>query len=187
MKAYIYVTKNKKSFRVGEHLVFYHDDLYRLPNGEIKYGCAVELMAYENYDESNFLNGKIGARFDLNEVQKYEQSLFDNLNGNACVPTNWGMTWEELFDYTKFKDFYAWHIDNLEIIEPLEISAFAKLRKSLEQENKYYYHKAPQSFCYAYYKGEKCIILSVRPEWAVKILNGLKTVEVRKTKPRLEE
>lgn len=32
----------------------------------------------------------------------------------------------------------------------------------------------------------KAVLLSIRPEWAGKILTGKKTVEVRKTRPRLE-
>ena len=31
----------------------------------------------------------------------------------------------------------------------------------------------------------KAVLISIRPEWCVKIANGLKTVEVRKTRPKL--
>lgn len=33
---------------------------------------------------------------------------------------------------------------------------------------------------------KRAILLSIRPEWADKILTGEKTMEVRKTRPRLE-
>ena len=32
----------------------------------------------------------------------------------------------------------------------------------------------------------KCVLISIRPEWCEKIASGVKTVEVRKTKPKLE-
>ncbi len=32
----------------------------------------------------------------------------------------------------------------------------------------------------------KAVMLSIRPEWCEKILNGEKTVEIRKTKPKIE-
>ena len=32
----------------------------------------------------------------------------------------------------------------------------------------------------------KAVLLSIRPEWCVKILNGEKTVEIRKNRPKLK-
>ena len=32
----------------------------------------------------------------------------------------------------------------------------------------------------------KAVLLSLRPEWCVKILNGEKTVEIRKNRPKLK-
>ena len=32
----------------------------------------------------------------------------------------------------------------------------------------------------------KTVLLSIRPEWCVKILNGEKTVEIRKNRPKLK-
>jgi hypothetical protein len=41
--------------------------------------------------------------------------------------------------------------------------------------------KAPQNMCYAFDKdGNKYVVISVHPEWLAMILNGLKTIEVRK-------
>lgn len=41
--------------------------------------------------------------------------------------------------------------------------------------------KAPQNMCYAFDKyGNKCVVISVRPQWLAMILNGLKTIEVRR-------
>jgi predicted transcriptional regulator len=41
--------------------------------------------------------------------------------------------------------------------------------------------KAPQNMCYVYDKdGNKYVLISVHPEWLAMILNGLKTIEVRR-------
>lgn len=34
---------------------------------------------------------------------------------------------------------------------------------------------------------EKTVMLSIRPKWCEKIANGEKTIEVRKTKPKLKQ
>jgi hypothetical protein len=50
----------------------------------------------------------------------------------------------------------------------------------------YKIQKAPQNMCIvrSYYPkdySEKYILISIRPEWLCKILNGEKTIEVRRT------
>lgn len=40
--------------------------------------------------------------------------------------------------------------------------------------------KAPQNMCYCYEEKEKKVLISIKPEWLCKILNGEKTIEVRK-------
>ena len=171
MKAYIYCTKAKPYLTYGGYLE----------------GGKEYILASFNRKQYRNLNGKVVAEFELNEVEKYTYNdltdhHFESVIADLIKKSK--VTFGSLLDYSKGKDLFAWHIGNLEIIEPLEISVFAKLRKSMKQENKYYIHKAPQSYQYAYYKGEKVIILSVRPEWVVKILNGEKTIEVRKTAPK---
>ena len=66
---YGYCVKGKRRYRI-DHLIFLSDELYRLPNGEIKYGSSVELMAYDNYDQSNFLNGKVVCKFRVEKADK---------------------------------------------------------------------------------------------------------------------
>ena len=183
MKVYIYCTKARKSYRII-HLIFYEDELYKLPNGKIKFGSSVELMAYDNYDKNNFLNGKIVASFELNKVSKIE---VDSKQYNYWSKNGSCLSIDDFINYCKGKDLYAWHIKNLEIIEPLELDEFYTFRKGYE--NQLHMHektltKAPQSYRYAYYKGERVIILSVKAKWVEKILNGYKTIEVRKTAPK---
>lgn len=120
-KVYIYCTKAKEFFMHGgirETL----DDLYRLPNGEIKYGYSGELMCYnENeYGENNFLNGKVIGEFICNEITIAER-------GNYCVlPKAKTMIDElDLLEYANEKTVYGWHISDLVIYDkPKELSEF---------------------------------------------------------------
>ena len=147
--------------------------------------------------EDDVLNGKIVASFDLNKIDtlkkiKYANEYYKPDRNYPETPYTIildlvGMSNTELFEYGKGKDLYAWHIENLEIIEPLELGEFYTFRKGYENQlhmNKKTITKAPQNYRYAYYKGERCIILSVKAKWVEKILNGEKTIEVRKTAPK---
>ena len=120
-KVYIYCTKAKEFFVHGgirETL----DDLYRLPSGEIKYGYSGELMCYgeDEYDENNFLNGKVIGEFICNEITVAEY-------GNYCVlPKVKTMIDElDLLEYANEKTVYGWHISDLVIYDkPKELSEF---------------------------------------------------------------
>lgn len=97
---------------------------------------------------------------------------------------------------------YALHISNLKVFdEPLELNEInvdKKCKKCVEEcvFNKeivlserltlrpaYCYHslkKAPQNMQWCYFHGVRYCLISIRPEWLCKILNGEKTIEVRK-------
>ena len=79
--AYICCAKPKKKYRIG-CMGFFSDELYRTPKGEIKFGSSVELMAYDDYDKSNFLSGKVVAKCEITKV--YECG-YDDENDDACV------------------------------------------------------------------------------------------------------
>lgn len=76
---------------------------------------------------------------------------------------------------------YALHLSNIKSFEkPVE------LRKVLAydiSENPYLMKKltkAPQNMMWVWYNGQKYCLISIRPEWLCKILNGEKTIEVRR-------
>ena len=71
-KCYIYCTKPKEYFSIGGGIYSASDELYRTPEGEIKFGDSFELMAYEigQYDENNFLNGKVIGEFVCDEIDR---------------------------------------------------------------------------------------------------------------------
>jgi len=98
---------------------------------------------------------------------------------------------EELFSYVKDK-FYAIHIKNLNIFDKPRITQHYFIYQKDKKAN-YVLHIfngkfikfidiAPQNMMYCYGKntGEKYVLISIRPEWLCKILNGEKTIEIRK-------
>ena len=79
-KCYIYCTKAKQRFTHGG-IVETLDDLFRMPNGKIKYGYSGELMCSdEPYCEDNFLNVKVIGEFVCDEIGTYEIEGFDKNN-----------------------------------------------------------------------------------------------------------
>lgn len=106
-KVYIYETKGKKHF-------YNYIESCECPSEEERikfweYGC-----------------GKVVAEFTLNKVDfiKMPINLSKEFQEKSCVNGN------ELMKYLGgefFKDFYAWHIDNLKIYDkPKELSEFRK-------------------------------------------------------------
>lgn len=89
---------------------------------------------------------------------------------------------QELLDYISLgKEGYAIHISNLEIFdEPKELSEYSKRLPNGDFQQ---LGKAPQNMmnvCKIKYLIEDYVLISIKPEWVAKILNGEKTIEVRK-------
>ena len=154
-----------------------------------------------NHYVGETMNGKIVAEcdFEVEEI-KYEYewkgyedvSYFTNnlsreeLEKKSCLEN------KELRNYLRLKPLccvkgkngYAIHIKNLHIFnEPREL--FNYETQEIWNNTSHYHRtimKAPQNMMYCYGKntGEKYILISIRPEWLVKILNGEKQIEVRK-------
>ena len=118
----------------------------------------------ENYKED-------GVVFERND--RYIDTMFKNEElKKMCLSP------QELLDYIKLgNNGYALHLSNLKIFDkPKELEKFYK--DSLLKERVY---KAPQNMCHIYdSKGNVYILISIKPEWLCKILNGEKTIEVRK-------
>lgn len=126
VKCLMYVTKAKQRFRIG-HLDFFNDDLYRLPTGEIKYGCSVELMVY-GHTKDNFLNGTIPFMVTFDDVIDLTYALgwggglhpeFDeeDIAKKACLTVG------KLLDYTQAEKGLALHISSVRIFDkPMQLS-----------------------------------------------------------------
>lgn len=128
-------------------------------------------------------------------------------NGNVNYIGDTCLSYEQLYDYLKNNNGYAIHISNLDVFdEPRNLNYYLK-HNSLEISDKLYelgcneqncpyaledrcdfdlcpkllVNKAPQNMCIVEFKNVEYILISIKPEWVCKILNGEKTIEVRKS------
>lgn len=129
----------------------------------------------------NNLNGKIVAECDFEvEEANYRSGEFVCNRYYLEILKKSCLTDKQMYDYLKGEKGYAIHIKNLHIFdEPKELSEchYLTLEKGFLRQIK----KAPQNMCYALTtRYDKDILISIRPEWLCKILNGEKTIEVRK-------
>lgn len=136
------------------------------------------------------LNGKIVAKCEveteeisLSEYPYYEDCSVclldtptlnhDELLDKSCLSDN------ELDDYLINQKGYALHISNLKELNPpltFEKNYIYKEPSGFKQVL-----KAPQNMMKVYDRfSNEYILISIRPEWLCKILNGEKTIEVRK-------
>lgn len=145
----------------------------------------------------NCLNGKIVAECDygvsthnwyndysLFEKLYYQENMMFN-NENSCMSS--GELVSYLGNNNLKKDFYAIHIKNLHIFnEPKELSEYFTTEKKINTLDGYNWvcesiDRAPQNMMYAYDNdGNKYILISIKSQWLRKILNGDKTIEIRK-------
>ena len=146
-------------------------------------------------DDENFqLNGKIVAEcdFEVEEITNCGTSFmimkYDDLQESyrytneiargSCLDYN------DLKRYLGTNNGYAIHIKNLHIFDkPIDIRNYYNIapRTMADCMNQKTLLKAPQNMCNAYdvYKNHY-VLISIQAEWLCKILNGEKTIEVRK-------
>ena len=141
----------------------------------------------------NYLNGKIVAEcdFEVEDLRIVDDDPLGaywyetkTLSENEVLEKSC-LTGDELFDYLgEDNEGYAIHIKNLHIFDkPRDIRNYYNIatRTMADCMNQKALLKAPQNMCNAYdvYKNHY-ILISIRSEWLCKILNGEKTIEVRK-------
>ena len=180
MKLLLYCTKAKPYLLRNVKGQWLIDNIHKIAskNGKIIAECDFEVE-------------KITCRRIGGEWESYgEYTNFIELSKKSML------TQQELCDYlSRNAGGYAIHIKNLHIFDkPKELNDFYKFVGIDKDTNNYKsIEKAPQNMMYAYeYISEisfsatwtrmlnGCIIISIRPKWLVKILNGEKTIEVRK-------
>lgn len=144
-KVLIYCTKPSKKYQtVARPMVLNDDELFKLPNGEIKYGNSIELVAYDNYSEDNFLNGKVIGEYICDKITSfsfdtyyhtlthrhggYNVSLGEFSEQELYSKSCWSFA--DIYEYIGEHYGYAWHISNLKIYdEPKELSEFKKINR----------------------------------------------------------
>lgn len=152
------------------------------------------------------LNGKIVAECEVEteeltqlgcgEPMLFTTKTLDSLEvcKRSCLKT------EELSDYLYNQDKdskgYALHISNLKIFDkPLELKDTYTRECVWNKCSRCEYGKdgkincctidiplsrAPQNMMWVWYKGERYVLISIQPKWLCKILNGEKTIEIRR-------
>ena len=200
MKLLLYCTKAKP------YLYKTEDTTY--PAYPIGYHTDKDLkVKLSNTNELANLNGKIVGECDF-EVEEifYKDGTLEQAELGILGFGTKSLYEEELLSksclsYKQLNEYlrdlspygYAIHIKNLVIYDkPKELSDYAKLEKFVDEWHTGYstrftsLKQAPQNMCYAYKfneetgETEKYVVISIRPQWLCKILNGEKTIEVRR-------
>ena len=176
MKLLLYCTKSKP------YLIGGYPDVYL--NGKIVAECDFEVEEIKNKITQN------GSHLELFTDKLSEDELFDK----SCLSRY------EMFYYLKngftkkgMPEGYAIHIKNLHIFdEPKKLNEYYTLNGRLDIENVTVISKAPQNMMYAFELTQdaglgycktylnKNILISIQSKWIGKILNGEKTIEIRK-------
>ena len=127
-------------------------------NGKVIGECDFEV------EEINFTGYGCGCGYHPTKTSQFELAI------NSCL-----YNFEDMDDYLKGKSGYAIHIKNLKIYDtPKELNEYFN-------GNEEYINKAPQNMMYCNdLFGKLYALISIRPEWLCKILNGEKTIEIRK-------
>lgn len=184
-KPYLYDLRNIMGIFGGYNVKQNHLDNLLL-NGKIVAECDFEVETLEDYFNNNSVD-----TFNK-ESQLWLPELYSYITGNKKA------TLKDFSNYAlkNKKIGYAIHIKNLHIFdEPKNLNETyenvcdkCKIEHYTSCLNCIYNYcdgavnltNAPQNMRYCYFKGNKYILISIRPEWLCKILNGEKTIEVRK-------
>ena len=185
MKLLLYCTKGKPYLVYGctnKYIMSYgYDTTYSEEiknnldcfNGEIVGECDYEVSEIE-LKQAFYLNGSL---YITKRKEPFKYYSYIDLLKASCLQDN------EMLKYLGNKDGKAIHIKNLHIFdEPRELNYYYHNARKLE--------KAPQNMMRVQeliksdYKGaylvKDYVLISIRPEWLCKILNGEKKIEVRK-------
>lgn len=162
-----------------------------------RFVISPENKPFTSDDKQPILNGTIVAECDCEKVEKWFwnrhwscyaknndidiQNIDEEDFEKSCL--NFGY----LYDYLFENDGYAIHLSNLKIFDkPRELNEYYSRPKKVNSFNGptmviESIDKAPQNMCKIYDEQENMyVLISVRPEWLCKILNGEKTIEVRR-------
>lgn len=166
-------------------------------------GYYTDIVPYDIEDE--YLCGKIVAECEceVEEITYYPKKPYDRYGtpyrANYDLLFDSCLEYDELDNYLNKQNGYALHLSNIKTFEkPLELSEVEYMKKYKNCSCCPYCMDAgemflcntceeikpltnsPQNMCHCYYNGEHYVLISIHPEWLCKILNGEKTIEVRR-------
>lgn len=168
MKALLYCTKGKDYITWGNNKKCYPSC-----------ACSDGIRSWH-------LNGKIVAEVEIDNVDKIwcmpyeEDNRYDCLflpEEELCLKSC--LDHYKLHDYLKGNNGYALHLTNLKVFDkPL---SFDKDYIYKDYKTNATLTKAPQNMCNVYDRfGNKYVLISIQPQHLCNILNGKKTIEVRR-------
>lgn len=184
MKALLYCTKGKP------YLYREDDDTFMLTN-KIQ-DPEIDEIAEKYYGMNN---GTIPCECEYEVENMFELPweygyITTSRDDYECIEKECCLSHEDLKHYLGDKLGKAIHIKNLHIFdEPKELDDYKIFDKSYEncfawafneEEKNKPVTKAPQNMMYVFDGNEKKVLISIHPEYLCKILNGEKTIEVRK-------
>lgn len=143
--------------------------VYCTKGGETIYNGEKIYQGHGDYSETSYvLNGFVVARFWFDEYIKLEhQEFMDNgyedprtyayfYEDNNEILDKLCITHEDIENYGKGKDLYAWHIKKLEVLEPMGLDSFYTWKWETNGAHKEQFintlTKAPQSWQYVWVK-----------------------------------
>ena len=206
VKCLIYCTKAKpRLFKTLKNNIFYHSQSHfdflsdfekeNILNGKIVASFDCEKVDYYEmeYHKNNLVMNDISI-YDEFESKEWGHDCFKRVISNEYSKEEIAncelikkscLSFDELGKYVCSKNeidnFYAIHISNLEIFDkPKELSEYSKRLPNGDFQQ---LGKAPQNMmnvCKIKYLIEDYVLISIKPEWVANILNGEKTIEVRK-------
>lgn len=163
-------------------------------NGKIVAECECEKVDYYQmeYHANNLVMNDISI-YDKVESEEWGYDCFNRVISNEYSDEEIAnypllkkscLTFDELGSYVCPKggvnNFYALYLSNVKVLNnPLQ---FEKNFIYKDYKTNGLITKAPQNMCYCYDRfGNKYVVISIQPQHLCKILNGEKTIEVRKS------
>lgn len=152
-RCYIYATKPKRYYKVGEHLAATDENLY-LSGGKVKMSDGFEFWA--DGTRCEYLSGKVIGEFVCDDITKIlnfithfgvegrSECELDTIARASCLD------YMDMLGYLGTeKDGYAWHISDLVIYEkPRSLGEIRGLRKTKFGMEPVTLTRPPQSWCY---------------------------------------
>lgn len=158
-KCYIYCTKaSKRKQTVSGCMVLNSDELFRHPKQGIKHDTSVELMLCDpnEYNEDNFLNGKVIGEFVCDGFYTMKHCGYDNrdvklrlvdedlhyLEIDSDFLNECRLSYYDIEKYSNGRDVYGWHISDLVIYDrPKDLVEFTPYCKYLNDNGSCQYEK----------------------------------------------
>lgn len=162
MKLLLYCTKSQKNDRLCR------ENDWQVLSGSVVASCEcywVEEIFKDTYD------------WDWGSGDELRTNTYDSedLADHACLD------YEELEKYLKVIKYDEYHIKSYQKGYALILEENVTVFDRPKELSDYGLKKAPQNMMYVYDEnGEKCVLISIRPEYLLKIISGEKTIEIRK-------